>query len=65
MIEKCIAKFSRNHYRKKSDLKDTGNYYKCLKQFDMGLFEEIGGNIQEKTKTKTKGKSPRKTKKAL
>jgi hypothetical protein len=47
MIEKCIAKFSRNHYRKKSDLKDTGNYYKCLKQFDMGLFEEIGGNIQE------------------
>jgi hypothetical protein len=29
----------------------------------MGLYEEIGGNIQEKTKTK--GKSPRKTKKAL
>ena len=23
---------------------------KCLKQFDLRLFEEIGGNIQEKTK---------------
>ena len=25
---------------------------KCLKQFDLRLFEEIGGSIQEKTKTK-------------
>ena len=24
---------------------------KCLKQFDLRLFEEIGGNIQEKKKT--------------
>jgi hypothetical protein len=62
MIEKCIAKFSRNHYRKKSDLKDTENYYKCLKQFDMGLFEEIGGNIQENENERDK---PRKIKKAL
>ena len=23
---------------------------KCLKQFDLRLFEEIGGSIQEKTK---------------
>jgi hypothetical protein len=31
MIEKCIAKFSRNHCRKKSNFKDTGNYYKMFK----------------------------------
>ena len=47
MIEKCIAKFSRNNYRKKSDLKDKENY-QCSKKFDMRVFDEIGGNIQEK-----------------
>ena len=26
MIAKCIATFSRNYYRKKSNLKDTGNF---------------------------------------
>ena len=31
MIEKCIAKFSRNHCRKKSNFKDTENYYKMFK----------------------------------
>jgi len=31
MIEKCIAKISRNQYRKKSNLKDAGNYYKMFK----------------------------------
>jgi hypothetical protein len=56
------SKISRNHCRKKSYLKDTGNYYKCLKQFDMGLFEEIGGNIQEREKERRKTK---KIKKAL
>ena len=48
MIEKCIAKFSRNHYWKKETYKTQEIVTKCLKQFDMGLFEEIGGNIQEK-----------------
>ena len=27
---------------------------KCLKQFDLRLFEEIGGNIQEKKEKKIK-----------
>ena len=48
MIEKCIAKFSRNHYWKKVTYKTQEIIAKCLKQFDLRLFEEIGGNIQEK-----------------
>ena len=44
MIEKCIAKFSRNHYWKKVTYKTQGIIAKCLKQFDLRLFEEIGGN---------------------
>ena len=48
IIEKCIVKFSRNHYRKKSNLKNrkliqkrekvtlnTENHYKMFKQFDL------------------------------
>ena len=30
--------------------KTQGIIAKCLKQFDLRLFEEIGGNIQEKKK---------------
>ena len=48
MIEKCIAKFSRNHYCKKVTYKTQKIITKCLKQFDLRLFEEIGGNVQEK-----------------
>ena len=29
---------------------------KCLKQFDLRLFEEIGGNIQEREKKNTIGR---------
>ena len=54
MIEKCIAKFSRNHYWKKVTYKTQEIIAKCLKQFDLRLFEEIGGNIQEKEKEKPK-----------
>ena len=52
MIEKCIAKFSRNHYWKKMTYKTQEIIAKCLKQFDLRLFEEIGGNIQEKKEKK-------------
>ena len=47
MIEKCIAKFSRNHYWKKETYKTQEIVTKCLKQFYLRLFEEIGGKIQE------------------
>jgi hypothetical protein len=43
MIEKCIAKFSRNHYRKKSNLIDTGNHYKV----DMTKVNRDRYNIDE------------------
>ena len=33
---------------KKVTYKTQGIIAKCLKQFDLRLFEEIGGNIQEK-----------------
>ena len=36
--------------RKKVTYKTQEIIAKCLKQFDLRLFEEIGGNIQEKTK---------------
>ena len=57
MIEKCIAKFSRNHYWKKVTYKTQKIITKCLKQFDLRLFEEIGGNIQENEKPKENKKS--------
>ena len=55
MIEKCIAKFSRNHYWKKMTYKTQEIIAKCLKQFDLRLFEEIGGNILEKNPKNTNG----------
>ena len=48
MIEMCIAKFYRNHYRKKSNLKTQETITKCLKRFDMRLFELIGGKVTGK-----------------
>ena len=62
MIEKCIAKFSRNHYWKKMTYKTQEIIAKCLKQFDLRLFEEIGVNVQEKRK---KTQRMNKIKKAL
>ena len=44
MIEKCIAKFSINHSGKKVTKKTQEITTKCSKQFDMKLFEKIGGN---------------------
>ena len=38
---------------------------KCLKQFDLRLFEEIGGSIQENENERRKTKRLKKTKKAL
>ena len=50
MIEKCIAKFSRNHCWKKVTYKTQRVITKCLKQFDLRFFEEIGGKVHEKPK---------------
>ena len=64
MIEKCIAKFSRNHYWKKVTYKTQEIIAKCLKQFDLRLFEEIGVNVQEKRKNKMAEQNKKSTSRA-
>ena len=44
MIEKCIEKFSRNHFGQKSSLRDTGNYNKIFRTI---RFEEILQEIRD------------------
>ena len=38
---------------------------KCLKQFDLRLFEEIGGNIQEKKQTRLEEENKKSTLRAF
>ena len=53
MIEKCIAKYSSKHYWKKVTYKIQEIITKCLKQFDLRLFEEIGDKKEENKKKRT------------
>ena len=73
MIDKCIAKVleiitGSNLKDKKLLQKQEKKYFKrqeiitkCLKQFDLRLFEGIGGNIQKNENEKNLGQKMKKT----